>query len=194
MFHSHVCALSLFLLKLAFLSVVVDPIRKRKKELEEERLPEFAPPSSYGSSSAETKQVKLDHTDQEEYQNHSQQSSTSEGHGLPDGQQDKTDGSTEPVDGPFHPLPTPPQNQYQSHAMQQTPYGGTYLYPPSAPYCNQYGGPLPPPQFGPPPPPPNGPIPAYTGCLPPYQFPYFYPPPPPIGVPPSQPQTSDHQT
>jgi len=29
---------------------VVDPIRKRKKELEDERLPEFAPPASYFKS------------------------------------------------------------------------------------------------------------------------------------------------
>ena len=43
-----------------FLITVVDPIKKQKKELEDERLPEFAPPASYYKSekTAPTKQFK----------------------------------------------------------------------------------------------------------------------------------------
>lgn len=164
------------------LSLVVDQIRKRKKELEEERLPEFAPPSAYYKDASQPKAAKVglpqsnSGQEQQPLSYHSG-SSTTEG---PVSDVVKDDGSS----GPSPPLP--PQNQT---VPQPTNYTGPYPYPPpNMLFFNQYRGP--PHHIGPPPPPPHGPIPPYTGGQQPlYYYPYFHPPPPPSGIPPpSQPQ------
>ena len=150
----------------------MDPIRKRKKELEDERLAEFAPPLSYCNTSvtSQPKQMKLDNTDlKSDEKDHLLPSTTNEDHSLPKPEQISQQDGTE-TNTTFHPPPVPPQ-QYQP--MQQPFYSGPYPYPP----CLQYGGPPMPPNFGPRP--PSGPIPVY--------FPYFHPPPPPPGIPPPQP-------
>ena len=41
--------------------IVVDPIKRRKQELEDERLPEFAPPASYYKSDRQKSYVESDH-------------------------------------------------------------------------------------------------------------------------------------
>ena len=151
---------------------VVDPIRKRKKELEDERLPEFAPPSSYAKTTPQLKQVKVDQTEQ---QAPSLANATHEPPNLVP-QQDGTSVSNSSNQ------PVLTQNQYQQQTMPQMPYAVPYPYPP--PNMLFYNGqPL---LFRPPPPPPNGPIPSGQ---PPYYYPYFQPPPPPHGVPPSHPQS-----
>ncbi|CAI8054720.1 Coiled-coil domain-containing protein 174 [Geodia barretti] len=146
---------------------IVDPIRKRKKELEDERFSEFAPPSSYKNSATELPKVaKMDNTDQKSDQS------------RPLGDQGHKSATEIPEEVPNQnvaesgaasgPPPPPPQNYYQ----YQPPM---FAFPP--PF-------MPSPLFGPVPPPPHGPIPNFRP--PPNWYPYFHPPPPPPTMPPSQ--------
>ena len=141
-------------------SSVVDPIRKRKKELEDERFSEFAPPSSYKNSATELPKVaKMDNTDQKSDQS------------RPLGDQGHKSATEIPEEVPNQnvaesgaasgPPPPPPQNYYQ-------------YQPPMFPFPPPF---MPSPLFGPVPPPPHGPIPNFRP--PPNWYPYFYPPPPP---------------
>lgn len=151
--------------RIIILLSAIDPIRKRKKELEDERLNEFAPPSSYyKTTSGTTSTPKVTKVDSLEPNSsgvvppgdHSRLSSSD---GV--GDAEKIQNSSNPP----HPPPF----------IQPPFFNAPYPYPPNAMFAPPMV-----PLFGPPPPPPVGPILPNSQPQRPSWYPqYFNPPPPP---------------
>ena len=169
---------------------VVDPIKKKKQELRDERFSEFAPPSIYSSSSKSSsseltsspKRPRIDPNTQDSGHTTQQVDLSSASTPSTLGANQTANNANAAATG----IPAPP---YQ--------YGG-YFYPPG-PYPPPFAVPPPPPMGMPfpPPPPPGG---LYFAAPPPpgmgvaYQHqvappttqsaPQVKPPPPPPGLPP----------